>query len=348
VESYLWIKYGINLDQTSDGDGDGVNGTSYRDGGGNIVWDAAINIWYTGDVIGLWRDSRTSLDQRISTDSILIATTPNFTSANTDATRTSLDDNTYLIGWHNGLGTGFTASYNGGANNRIPRTWKFESTNMTTWVYVAVLSGTLWLPVGGTYSGLALVVSTDTTFTSGDTVVALSLSGTAYYANATIPDGSYLSFVDTNVTSSSISITAPTSFSMWTGQIQSVLRSLSGQSSNFTVIDNKGSTSGYYTTLSVSSLVGSITGTIANSAIQIKADPIALLSWTPNPAVYVDPDLSAYTPATWSLLFIQRDVWSGGGIFGTYGSKIWLKINVPAYASLGTYTGTITYTLIEN
>jgi hypothetical protein len=348
VESYLWLKYGITLDQTLDGDGDGVNGTSYRDGWGNIVWDSAINTWYIGDIIWLWKDSRTTLNQRASTDSILMATTPDFTSANIDASRTSLADTVYLIGWHNGLSTGFTASYNGGSNNRIPRTWKFESTNMTTGVYIAVLSGTLWLPVGGTYSGLALVVSTDTTFTSWDTVVTLSVSGTALYANATVPDGSFVSFVDTNVTSTSITINAPTSFSMWSGQIQSVLRSLSGQSDYFTVADQKGSSSGYYTTLSVSTLTGSITGSVSNSSIQIKADAITLISWTPNPAVYVDSAMSSYRAATWSLLFIQRDIWSWGGIFGTYGSKAWLKIDIPAYANLGTYTGTITYTLIEN
>ena len=32
VESYLALKYGMTLDQTVDGDADGIAGTSYRNG----------------------------------------------------------------------------------------------------------------------------------------------------------------------------------------------------------------------------------------------------------------------------------------------------------------------------
>ena len=71
------------MSQTSDGDNDGSLGTSYRNGSGVTLWDAVSNASYNQNIIGIGRDSRTSLDQRISrsadmSDILTIATTSNF------------------------------------------------------------------------------------------------------------------------------------------------------------------------------------------------------------------------------------------------------------------------------
>lgn len=39
---------------------------------------------------------------------------------------------------------------------------------------------------------------------------------------------------------------------------------------------------------------------------------------------------------------------SGGGLLGRYSAAVSLRIGVPAYTSAGSYSGTITVTLIEN
>jgi hypothetical protein len=72
------------------------------------------------------------------------------------------------------------------------------------------------------------------------------------------------------------------------------------------------------------------------------------LSWSANPSVILDSSLNSYSSINSPVQFIQRSAWSWANIAGTYGSKIRLKMNIPAYQSIWTYTGTITYTLYEN
>lgn len=46
--------------------------------------------------------------------------------------------------------------------------------------------------------------------------------------------------------------------------------------------------------------------------------------------------------------YIKRDTGANSGLTGQYGSSLWIRVNVPAYQTPGTYTSTITYTLYEN
>ena len=87
VESYLALKYGISLDQTSATDYLASNGTTK-------MWDSSVNTSYNQDIFGIGRDDVSILDQKVSesqnSDNILIlATTNDFTSANNDSGRTS-------------------------------------------------------------------------------------------------------------------------------------------------------------------------------------------------------------------------------------------------------------------
>ncbi|AKH33147.1 hypothetical protein XF24_00824 [candidate division SR1 bacterium Aalborg_AAW-1] len=124
-------------------------------------------------------------------------------------------------------------------------------------------------------------------------------------------------------------------------------QSMNIQSEYFTLDDSKGSLSGYYTTLSISDLT-STGSTISKSNIQIKADPITTLSGSTNPAVILDSSILSFTSLSSPVTFIKRNSGTGGGIKGIYGSKINLQVNIPAYQTIGTYTGTLTYTLYEN
>ncbi len=349
VESYLALKYGTTLNQTIDGDWDTIAWTSYRNGLGEIVWDAAAHLWYNNNIIWLWRDSRTSLQQRISRsaatwDNIILATIDDFVSPNQASYRTNPNDESYFVMWHNNGSTWFDASYDGGINNRISRIWKAQTTNYTSGVYIAIQSGALWLPVGMS-TGSAIVVSSDTIFTSADTVVPLSTTGIYLYANATIPNWSYITFVNQNL--GSLTIDAPTTLNIWTTQAQGIAQILSWQSTDFTVSDWQGTTSGYYTTISVSDLTSSV-WTIVNTTMSIKADPIITIAWAGNPAVVLDAGITSYVPASGTLVFMERNIGTWPWIVWTYGSKIRLQVPIPAYTPVANYTGTITYTLIEN
>ena len=348
IESYLWLKYSIILNQSLDGDGDTITGTSYRNGIGDIIWDSAINTGYTNNIIWLGRDSSTSLDQRISKSSstgdiITITTTEDFVSANQNNGRTSLDNNNYIIMWHNGAITWFTASYNSGINNRMSRIWRVESTNMSTGIYIGVLSG-LW----GIDSSYGIVASADTLFDDNDIIANFTLSGGYLYSNITIPDWYYFTFAKT--VEGEICIEWPDTFTLWTYTTQNTGQIVSIQSDYFKVDDQKWSNGGYYTTLSISNLTWTSWWNIISSAssVQIRATTIDTLSGTANASVILDTSINSYISANTPVTFIRRDIGAGIGIQWTYGSKIDFRIIIPAYQRADTYTWIITYTLYEN
>ncbi len=129
VESYLAIKYGITLDQTSAAD--------YLASDGTVIWDASGNVGYDNDIFGIGRDTLQALDQRVSksvnSGTILtIALDNDFTSANNDAGRTTTHTNNkqfLMVGNDGGATTTQTteidlSTYTG----RISREWKVDKT----------------------------------------------------------------------------------------------------------------------------------------------------------------------------------------------------------------------------
>lgn len=101
------------------------------------------------------------------------------------------------------------------------------------------------------------------------------------------------------------------------------------------------------TTISISNLTSSV-WTISNTTMSIKADPITTIAWAGNAAVVLDGGITSYVPASGTLVFIERNLWTWPWIVWTYGSKVRLQVPIPAYTPASIYTGTITYTLIEN
>lgn len=143
-------------------------------------------------------------------------------------------------------------------------------------------------------------------------------------------------------------IEGPNSFSLWSFVTKNIAQTIETESNYFTVDDQKGSNSWYYTTVSLWNLTGNSWAVILNSTINIKASPITLLSGTANPSVILDSWITSYTSIASPVVFIKRNSGSGWNIFWTYGSKITLKVDIPAYKKPDTYSGIITYTLYEN
>lgn len=168
IESYLAVKYGLTLDQTT--------GRNYINSSGIVTWDALQNSGYNKDIFGLGRDTTTTLDQRISkssnsnADLLMLSTDTDFTSADTVTSRPALANGASIILGNDSGSTGMNAMFDGIANRRISRIWKADTTNMTTGVYVGIQSGAVNLAAGSNMV-LSLIISSDTTFTASDTVV---------------------------------------------------------------------------------------------------------------------------------------------------------------------------------
>jgi hypothetical protein len=88
IHTYLAIKYGVSIDQTSD--------TDYINTAGTTIWDATTNgaEGYKSNIAGLTLDLATGLDQKIATsansnDILIMSLDDDFTSSNDDASRTT-------------------------------------------------------------------------------------------------------------------------------------------------------------------------------------------------------------------------------------------------------------------
>ena len=119
----------------------------------------------------------------------------------------------------------------------------------------------------------------------------------------------------------------------------------------FWVEDLKGADAWYYTTVQMSgNLQGSGTNSIASSNISMRANGgITTMAGTANTSVVVNSAVAgAYQPLNNPVTLIKRDNAVNYGRIGRYGTTPSLQLVIPAYQSVGTYTGTLVYTLYNN
>lgn len=188
VHSYLAIKYGITLDQTTP--------QNYINSGNAVVWDAATNTGYHHNIAGIGRDDQGGLYQRQSWSvnpgrQVLISTTG---LSNTNVTNTgTLTNGQFLIWGDNNLAKAPSIGFGtigGLPYQRFAAIWRAANVNTVGTVRVA------W-PQG--LANLKLVQSTDNTFDLSDVITEMSgtqeINGVMYaYADVTISDGQYFTF----------------------------------------------------------------------------------------------------------------------------------------------------------
>jgi len=331
VESYLGIKYGISLDQST--------ATNYTLSDSSISWNATTAGTYKNDIAGIARDNSFALNQTKSqsinnTGDIIVEVL------------SALDNKKSLVWANDGLYTGRSTTEMPtlwGLSVRLGREWKFQEKNWDIGNNIITYSISTWSLPNGT---LFLLKDTDWNFTNGGTTIVTGTVISNYWTFSTnIQDNDYITFGFTY--NGTVCIEWPNMFS-WVLTPNNIAQVLDIQSDYFKVDDQKGNLSWYYTTLSVSSLTWSNWASIPTSAIQIKADPVTTLSWTYNSSVFVNPTITSYVSASSPVQFLKRNINTGPYTLWTYWSKLWMKINIPAYQSIGTYTWTITYTLYEN
>lgn len=103
VNSYFAIKYGITL----------VQPQNYLNSDATIVWNSSTNTTFNNNIFGIARDVNGNLDQKIShsinDNSILTASTiQDFTSPNSNVSRTSLADKGFMMFGDNNIHTGIS------------------------------------------------------------------------------------------------------------------------------------------------------------------------------------------------------------------------------------------------
>lgn len=194
IESYLALKYGITLD---------AENLTYKDSNGTTIWD---NIPYWNNVAGIIKDDVTgSIDQKIGSSvnsELVVATTNNYTLANSDGSRTSLaNDGDYVLFGDNGV-FGYE-NFDGGSDDILKRKWLFSVGESP-----AVPPGTstqnvhIAIPIDffpSTATAVQLIISPDDTFTGADALSASSTNGDYYYWNVNIKDQDRISFVVTGL-----------------------------------------------------------------------------------------------------------------------------------------------------
>ncbi len=138
VESYLALKYGASLSQTT--------ATNYTASNGNVIWNASVataagNFKY--DIFGIGRDDGSTLNQKISMPNtpdgevLIIATDSNFTAGNHDPLRTSLSNQSFDI-FSNNNGPATWTTFGAPGFKILNRQWQVQETGTVGKVYVQV------------------------------------------------------------------------------------------------------------------------------------------------------------------------------------------------------------------
>ena len=196
VESYLAIKYGITLDQTT--------ATNYVRSNGSTIYSAATFAGYLSDVAGIGRDDNTDLSQTSSksqnTNSVITIFNPSNLNAN----------NEFLVwGSNNGsLTTPNTSDVQSPIVRRLSRVWRTAEPNgnigtVTVDVDLNAVPGTI------NSSHLRLIVDANGTFSGGNTLYSVSSTpATRVYrfTGVTLDDGNYFTIGSTNASTTPLPI----------------------------------------------------------------------------------------------------------------------------------------------
>lgn len=133
IQTYLGLKYGLNLNPSL---------TEYLASDSTVIWHEGS---YWNGVAGIGQDNRSSLSQRISMSQdtsaiITMATTNDFTAANSDAARTSLSDGSFLIWGNNGNSASAAWNEATGPTNyaMLDEVWKVRKTGFVSGVEIQI------------------------------------------------------------------------------------------------------------------------------------------------------------------------------------------------------------------
>lgn len=134
---------------------------------------------------------------------------------------------------------------------------------------------------------------------------------------------------------------------------QTVTGSFVGSGGYFYVDDLRGADLWYYTTVQTSDLAGPGVSKLGSGSIFVKTAAIGnagitTLAGTANPNVQIQAAMAAYQSLDTPRQLIVRANTANNGVIWQYGVLPQLQLLIPAYQAVGTYSGTLTYTLYSN
>ncbi len=158
--------------------------------------------------------------------------------------------------------------------------------------------------------------------------------------------------VEVELLPGTVSIFSTGAFDFGNYTVSSSAQTVTGAfTSYFSVEDLKGNNSGYYTTVQMSgNLVGPGGATIndENVAMSTTTTGVTVITGTTNPRVVVHNGMIAFQSLDAARTLIKRDTAANFGVVGHYGTLPNMQVLIPAWTAVGTYTGTLVYTLYEN
>jgi CshA-type fibril repeat protein len=189
VNTYLAVKYGLTLDQTTP-----QNYTSST----GVIWNGIVNSGHANNITGIGRDDASDLNQKQSksenagglvamgngnTIATFNATNPNNFSA--DNSFLIFGDNDGALAWQ---GTDATAT-----RIRLTRRWKVQETGTVGSVKIRIPdnSSSLATKLPAENTAVYLLVDADGNFASGATEIAMTLTGTNWEADVDFTTGQF-------------------------------------------------------------------------------------------------------------------------------------------------------------
>lgn len=193
VESYLAVKYGFTLDQSTG------NPNDYTSSTGTVIWNRTANQPYLNNITGIGRDDGDSLKQRQSRSINPGAMVTiyhgsynggSFPQLNTGNGNNFLADQSYLLFGDNGNTTALNRCFSGNPSFlRMNRAWKVQRTGSVGVVTLAVSASAV--PANTKH----LLVSTDSAFTAANTTYYRLDSVNGILSKAVpLLNGSYFTF----------------------------------------------------------------------------------------------------------------------------------------------------------
>lgn len=190
IQSYLALKYGISLSQTS--------AQNYVNSSGSVVWNATTNATHNNDIAGIGRDDGSCLQQKQSKsendDDIVAIGNGGLFASNSANPNSFSSDNSFLI-WGNDNGSTDESATNsvdvpGTVTERMARVWKVDETGTVGNTTVSFdLSG---LGYSSTASDFQLIISPTSTMASGTTISGGTFNGDVLtFNNVDFADGDF-------------------------------------------------------------------------------------------------------------------------------------------------------------
>lgn len=193
VESYLAIKYGITIDQTS--------ATNYLAADAGTIWDATTNVAHNNDIAGVGRDDASCLSQKQSksenSDAIVTIGLGAIATDNSANANSFTNNDSYLV-WGNddalttfaGRTTGVTGT--GTVTERMTRVWRVDENTDIGSTSISFDLSTLGYST--TLSDFQLIVSDNSDLSASTQSPAASIDGDVItFSGINLTDGQYFS-----------------------------------------------------------------------------------------------------------------------------------------------------------